>query len=65
MANASKEVATMRITRKYPDTHGTRVWTNLHNAWIADSQKSAWYVVMHELIPTNKRLVTIQLTETD
>ena len=65
MADASKGKTAMRITRKHPGKQWTHVWKNLHNAWIADSQKSTWYVVMHKLIPTNKRLATIQLAETD
>jgi hypothetical protein len=64
MADASKGKAAIRITRKYSGTQWTSVWKNLHNAWIVDSQKSTWYVVMHELIPTNERLATSQLAET-
>jgi hypothetical protein len=65
LADAGKEIATIRIVRKHPTTPRKRVWTNLHSAWIPDPFKSAWYVAMHEIIPTNERLATIRLADTD
>jgi hypothetical protein len=38
---------------------------NLHMAWITDVLRSEWYVVIHDLLPTNDRLYRISLTDTD
>ena len=52
----------MRILRKYPDTNWKRLWLNHHTAWISDSQTSTWYMVVHELTPTNEHRAEINLT---
>lgn len=63
--NASERNAMMRIFHKHPDTKWKRIWLNVHKAWISNAQKSTWYVVIHELPPTNERLVAINLTGTN
>jgi len=65
MVGAAKETATMPITRKHPGTQWTRVWSTFHDACFADSQKSTWNVVMHELILTNLRLVSTHVAKMD
>jgi hypothetical protein len=44
----------MGIVRKYPDVDYKRLWTNLHTAWISDTQWSTWYMVIHDLTPTHQ-----------
>jgi len=29
----------IRVVRKYPDANWKRLWTNLHTAWISDTQR--------------------------
>jgi len=55
----------MRVVRKCPDVNWKRLWTNLNTAWISDDQRSTWYMVIHDLTPTNDRLAAINLTETN
>ena len=57
MAKAEREIPEMRVTQKHPTVPWTRVWNTLLTAWV----KSLWYTVIHELIPTNERLVAIHL----
>ena len=61
----TKRSEVMRIVRKYPEVNWKRLWTNLHTAWISDAQRSTWYMVIHDLIPTNDRLAAIKFTETN
>jgi exonuclease III len=51
----------LRIIRHWPNTNWANVWTNLHSSRLSDNIKSAWYKVIHELIPTKERLVAINL----
>jgi hypothetical protein len=53
----------MRIVRKYPDVNCKRLWTNLHRAWISDTQRSTWYMVFHDLTHTKDHLAEINLTD--
>jgi hypothetical protein len=41
------------------------VWGNLHNISFFDDARSAWYMVIHDLIPTNMRLYRIRLVDTE
>jgi hypothetical protein len=53
------------VVRKYPDVNWKHLWINLHRARISDNQRSTWYMVIHDLIPTNNRLAAVNLTETN
>jgi hypothetical protein len=65
MDTAAKGAQSMRVIRKYPVTPWKRVWHNLHNAPISVRLKSVWYIVIHELTPTNERLAPLRLAESD
>jgi hypothetical protein len=65
LARAKESEVEMRIIRKHPETNWRQLWNNLHSAWIADTQKSIWYMVIHDIIPTKERLAAINLAETD
>jgi hypothetical protein len=58
-------IPNMRITVKHPATSWVRVWSNLQHAPISDRLKSTWYVVIHEIVPTNERLAAIHLADTE
>jgi hypothetical protein len=40
MELATKEIWDMRVVQLYPDTHWTRVWHNLHTAWVSEELKA-------------------------
>jgi hypothetical protein len=51
----------MRVVQLHPDTHWTRVWHNLHVAWVSEELKAVWYTAVHDIIPTHDRLAKIRL----
>jgi hypothetical protein len=65
LTGAKERETETRILRKHPETNWRRLWNNLHSAWITDTQKSIWYMVIHDIIPTKERLAAINLAETD
>ena len=40
MALATKEIRDMRVVQLHPDTHWSRVWHNLHAAWVSEKLKA-------------------------
>jgi hypothetical protein len=65
MAEKARGPPQMRITDKHPAIQWANVWTNIHHPAMSDSIKSAWYVVMHEILPTNERLAAKRIRDTD
>jgi hypothetical protein len=65
MQNNAERSDEIRVFRKYPEVRWEKIWTNLHTAWISDNQRSTWYMVIHDFVPTNDRLAAIKLTETN
>ena len=61
--SAKERSEVMCIICKYSNTNWKRLWLNLHTTWISDTQKSTWYMVVHDLTPTNDRLAAVNLTE--
>ena len=55
----------MRISQRSPDAIWTQVWKNLHTAWVSEETTSMWYIVIHDIVPTHKRLDAIRLAESD
>jgi hypothetical protein len=43
----------MRIVMRYPTVEWDRVWINLHTTWTSDKNKALWFLVIHDLLPTN------------
>jgi hypothetical protein len=41
------------------------VWKKLHSTPVTEETKSTWYIVIRELVPTNVRLHSIRLTESE
>ena len=54
----------MWIVRKFPLPNWNRVWKNLYASPVQDAIKSTWYKDLYDLIPTNDRLVAINLNVT-
>lgn len=48
-----------------PDIECSRVWSNLRNTRTSDGARSAWCMVIHDLLPTNTRLHRVRLVDTD
>ena len=65
MAATTEDATDMRITRKYPATCWENVWKNLHTVEVSDIVISTWYQAKHDILPTNERLATIRLTDTN
>jgi hypothetical protein len=51
----------MRITRKFPHINWQMVWKNIHMPALQRKVRTAWYTVVHNILPTNERLHTINL----
>jgi hypothetical protein len=52
------------VVHHNPETDWKRVWTNLHDAWTAETITPMWYAVIHDLVSTNVRLHKIRLADT-
>jgi hypothetical protein len=65
IATAGVAPPVVRIMRIHPTTQGETVWRNINNTWLEERVKSKWYIVAHDLLPTNERLYKIRLTATE
>jgi acetone carboxylase gamma subunit len=65
MKAATRGSREMRITQLHPDTQWMQVWKNLHLAWMSEKIASMWYIVVHDIVPTNERLHEIWLVQSD
>jgi len=65
MALALKGARNVRIMTQHPTTSWSRVWENLHAVWLSKELKAAWFMVIHDLIPTNDRLAKTQRSATN
>jgi hypothetical protein len=45
---AGLEQKEMSVVRQNPETDWKRVWTNLHDAWTAETITAVWYAVIHD-----------------
>ena len=51
----------VRVTQIQRGIDRGKVWNNLHNIPTSEGARSAWYAVLHDLLPTNTKLHRIQL----
>ena len=65
MAVAERGAQEIRVIQSQPTANWSRVWRNLHTAWITEQMKSTWFIVIHNIIPANERLAAIRLTDTN
>ena len=65
MTLALKGARGVRIMTQHRTTPWSKVWGNLHAVWSSDELKAAWFMVIHDLIPTNDRLTKIQRSTTN
>jgi hypothetical protein len=64
MAAAGKTPPLIRVVHKQPDINWNQVWQNLHESRTPKEVLSAWYAVIHDLLPTRERLAAINLAVT-
>ena len=61
MARAGWGTQEMRVVQRSSTVDWNRVWRNLRGSWISEDRQSAWYSVIHDIVPTNERLFAIHL----
>jgi hypothetical protein len=64
MRTASSVIPEMRIVTRNSMVVWSRVWKNLHMAWVPDTVKTMWFLLIHDILPTNERLSNIKLAAT-
>ena len=64
MVVAERGAKEIRVIQSRPTTNWSRVWRNLHRAWITEQMKPTWFTVIHDIIQTNERLAAIRLAGT-
>jgi hypothetical protein len=65
ISTAGNRPREVRIIQIQPAIDRSRVWGNLHNLRFFDGPSSAWYMEMHDIIPTNVRLHRIRPVDTE
>jgi hypothetical protein len=65
MCLAATESQEMRITNLWPQTPWATVWKNLGEAPVPGATRTAWYKVIHNILPTNVRFFRICMIPTD
>jgi hypothetical protein len=65
MALALKGARDVRIMTQYPSTLWSKAWGNLHAVWSSEELKAAWFMVIHDLIPTKDRITKTQGSTTN
>jgi hypothetical protein len=65
MSIAESKPWEVRIMQLQPTIDWSLVWGNLRNVRLPEGARSAWYMVIHDIIPTNVRLHRIRLADTE
>ena len=65
MAAASSSSRPLRFVTMYPNYDWSQIWRNLHTAWIPDTVRSTYYMVLHAILPTKERLNRIAISDSD
>ena len=63
LGKAGKPEPAMRIGTLYPEFGWDIVWTNLPGACVPNTIKTTWYLVIHDIVPSNDRLARIKLRD--
>jgi hypothetical protein len=53
----------IRAQKKIPDIKWTTVWRNINMKFLPQYVRTIWYVITHDILPTNSRLYKIKLHE--
>jgi len=65
MATTATPPRELHVKQIQPGIDWAKVWNNLQGVPTSEGARSAWYAVLHDLLPTNTRLHRIQLVETE
>jgi len=65
MATTATPPREVRVKQIQPGNDWGKVWNNLHSIPTSEGARSAWYAVLHDLLPTNTKLHRIKLVETE
>jgi hypothetical protein len=65
MAAALSSARPLRIVTMYPNYDWSRIWRNLHIAWIPDTVRFIWYMVLHDILPKKELLNMIAISDSD
>lgn len=65
MAVVASTTSDVRIITLYPTLNWPQIWRNLQTARVPDEVKSAWFLTIHDVIPTNEHLFKIHLVDTN
>ena len=55
----------MGVARLWPNIDWRGIWKNLSEAPVWEATRVTWYLVIHEIIPTNEHLRRIKMVQTD
>jgi hypothetical protein len=61
MALAVSITREIRVITMHPTLNWPQIWQNIHMAWVPDDMKSAWFLAIHDIIPTKEHLFKIHL----
>ena len=65
MATAASTIREIRVVTTHPTLNWPQIWRNLQAVWVLDDANSAWFMAIHDIIPTNDRLFKIHLADTN
>jgi len=65
MCREASEPKEMRITNLWQQTAWPTVWKTLGEVTVPGATKAAWYMVIHDILPTNVGLFRIRMVPTD
>jgi len=65
MALVASTTREIQVITMHPTLNWPQIWQNLHMAWGPDDVKSAWFLAIHDIIPTKERLFKIHLADTN
>jgi len=65
MAMAGSTIRDIHVMTMHPTLTWPQIWLNLQTAWFPDDVTSAWFMAIHDIIPTNDRLFKIHLADTN
>jgi hypothetical protein len=65
MAAAASSLRPLRIVTMHPNFNWSRIWQNLHGAWVPDAVRTTWYMALHDIPTTKERDNRIALSDSD
>jgi hypothetical protein len=54
----------IRVLTKFPQYNWAQIWQNINKRFLPQRIRTLWYIIVHDIVPTNSRLNTIKLHDT-